>query len=181
MWKLHRYEATPGPSAASPQKWPTPSQITLDKNRHTLVMFVHPRCPCSAASIEQLDKIVARCGDRVSSYVLAVIPDGAPLGFLEKSRTIKAAAAIPGVRVLTDPGEREASRFGAETSGHVLLYGRDGRLEFSGGITESRGHAGDNAACEAVVALINGDVPTAKLVDRSSVYGCSLSGGLGKK
>jgi hypothetical protein len=181
---LHRYEATPGRAAASPQRWPTPSHVALDTNRHTLVIFIHPQCPCSAASIEQLDRMVAQCGDRLSVYVIAAIPQGAPAGF-ENSRTLNAAAGIPGVRLLADPGNHEATRFGAETSGHVLLYEPGGRLKFSGGITAGRGHAGDNAASDAVLAMVTGRAPAPVdaapmpgLLNRSPVYGCSLSGAI---
>src|SRR5258706_4228901 len=157
---LHRYESTPGRTAGSlPQTWPVPSHVALDPHRHVLVMFVHPKCPCSAASIEQLDRIMARAGDRLKAYVIKVIPQDAPADFAEDSRTIRAAAAIPGVSLLTDRGQAEALRFGAQTSGHVLLYAADGKLEFSGGITASRGHAGDNAACDALIALAGGAPP----------------------
>ena len=73
---LYRYEARPGLAAASPVQWPVPSHIVLDSRKHTLVMFVHPQCSCSVASISQLDHIVARVGDRLAVYVMAVIPEG---------------------------------------------------------------------------------------------------------
>ena len=44
------------------------------------------------------------------------------------SSTVRSAAAIPGVKVLSDVHGVEATRFGAETSGHTLLFDRDGRL-----------------------------------------------------
>src|SRR5437016_9212272 len=169
---LHRYESNPGRAAGTPQTCPLPSHVALDPHRHVLVMFVHPKCPCSAASIEQLDRIIARAGDRLKAYVIEVIPQDAPADFAENSRTIRAAAAIPGVSLLTDRGQAEALRFGAQTSGHVLLYAPDGKLEFSGGITAARGHAGDNAACDAIIALAGGAPTTAAAF--SPVYGCSL-------
>jgi len=65
----------------------------------------------------------------------------------------------------------EARRFGVETSGQTLLYDAGGRLIFSGGITGSRGHAGDNAGEAALVALL-----TSGQADRraTSVFGCPL-------
>jgi hypothetical protein len=62
-------------------------------------------------------------------------------------------------------------KFGAETSGYVLLYNPAGQLLFSGGITGSRGHAGDNAGEDAIIALVNGQNPG---VTHTSVFGCSL-------
>src|SRR5436190_6315 len=80
--------------------------------------------------------------------------------------------AIPGVTVRADVDGEAARRFGAATSGQALLYTADGRLLFSGGITESRGHEGDNAGRSAIAALVLGAEPT-KLAT-SPVYGCPL-------
>jgi hypothetical protein len=65
----------------------------------------------------------------------------------------------------------EAERFGTSTSGQTLLYSADGRLLFSGGITGSRGHAGDNEGRDGLVALLTraGSGRT-----RASVFGCPL-------
>ena len=76
------------------------------------------------------------------------------------------------MKVVFDPDGVEARRFGAETSGHTLLFGADGRLLFSGGITASRGHAGDNAGESAIVALVNNQTPTRT---QTLVFGCSLA------
>jgi hypothetical protein len=74
--------------------------------------------------------------------------------------------------VIFDPDGVEARRFGAETSGHTLLFAGDGRLLFSGGITASRGHAGDNAGESVIVALVNNQTPA---LTRTLVFGCSLA------
>lgn len=71
-----------------------------------------------------------------------------------------------------DPDGVEARRFGAETSGHTLLFGADGHLLFSGGITASRGHSGDNDGENAIVALLNHQIPA---LTRTLVFGCSLA------
>ena len=53
----------------------------------------------------------------------------------------------------------------------ALLYGSDGRLAFSGGLTSVRGHAGDSFGQERIVSLI-----TTGAADRaeSAVFGCPL-------
>ncbi len=73
--------------------------------------------------------------------------------------------------VRRDDAGSEARRFGVETSGQTLLYDRRGTLIFSGGITGSRGHAGDNAGEAALVDLL-----THGAADRhgSNVFGCPL-------
>ena len=81
------------------------------------------------------------------------------------------AAAIPGVQVLCDEEGREAQGLGAATSGQVVLYSPGGELLFSGGITVSRGHAGDNAGRDAVISCLTG-----LRADRTHcpVFGCPL-------
>ena len=83
---------------------------------------------------------------------------------------------IPGVRVLVDVDGREAARFGARTSGTVLVYSPHGALLFAGGITASRGHSGDNLGRDAVVTILDRGQP-----DRTAtpVFGCPLCSSTG--
>jgi hypothetical protein len=81
------------------------------------------------------------------------------------------AAAIPGAQVLDDPDGVEASRFGAATSGHALLYDRAGRLLFTGGITAARGRTGTNPWSDAVIALLSGE-PSPRT--HAPVFGCPI-------
>ena len=83
------------------------------------------------------------------------------------------AAAIPGVAAREDLDGAQARLFGAETSGFLVLYDPRGQLLFQGGITGSRGHAGDNAGEDAVALLLTG---RAAGLRQTPVYGCSLLG-----
>jgi hypothetical protein len=167
---LFRYENTPGSVGTVSQAWPA-AQIERATDRPTLVMIAHPHCPCTAASVGELAQIMARLEGKVAAYVLFVKPKGAG-GAWEDTDLRRNAEAIPGVKVVVDPDGVEAGRFGAETSGHTLLYGVDGRLLFSGGITASRGHAGENAGESAIIALVNQQTP---LRSQTLVFGCSLT------
>src|SRR5262249_17872072 len=140
---------------APPSRWPAQSSITPAADRATLVMLVHPRCPCSRASVEQLDWIMARV-PAVAAHVLFLRPAGVA-DDSEKTDLWRRVARIARVTAHTDIDGREARRFGAATSGQIVLYDAGGRLRFSGGITGSRGHAGDNAGSDAVVALLTRD------------------------
>jgi hypothetical protein len=82
---------------------------------------------------------------------------------------------MPGVQAGCDEDGVLAKQFGASTSGHVLLYHADGRLLFSGGITNARGHAGSSAGLEAILSLLNRG--TAEQAD-APVFGCPLYGPL---
>lgn len=170
MRVLFQYENKPGPVGALPQTWPA-AQIERATDRPTLVMLAHPRCPCTAASVGELAQIMARLQGRVAAYVLFVQPKRAGRDW-DNTDLRRSAEAIPGVKVVLDPDGVEARRFGAETSGHTELFGTDGRLLFSGGITASRGHGGDNAGESAIVALVNNQEPVRR---QTLVFGCSLA------
>jgi hypothetical protein len=97
-------------------------------------------------------------------------PEGFANGWVQTDLW-RTAASIPGVTLVRDDDGREARRFGTATSGQTLLYDGDGALRFSGGITGSRAHAGDNAGRQSLVALLSGEQP-----DRvaTNVFGCPL-------
>jgi len=79
--------------------------------------------------------------------------------------------------VLTDEDGIEARSFGAVTSGQALLYSAQGRLLFSGGITESRGHSGDNAGRSAIESLVMNGSEGLRTPASTPVYGCPLCRG----
>jgi hypothetical protein len=113
---------------------------------------------------------MARCGDSVRARVLFLKPALAPPGW-EQTDLWRRAASIPGVQVLTDEGGAEARRLGAQTSGQAMLYDPGGALLFSGGITPSRGHEGDNAGADAIIALTT---QRATGPHAAAVFGCPL-------
>jgi len=169
MIALTRYSLSPGTLAAAPASWPAASTVERTTPLPQLVMIAHPRCACTRASLGELAVLMAHCAGRVLATVIFVRPDGVPAGW-ENTDLLQSARAIPGVTVLTDAGGREAARFGAATSGQVLLYDAAGRLAFCGGITAGRGHAGDNAGREALEALLRGAPARASV----PVFGCEL-------
>jgi hypothetical protein len=167
---LFQYENAPGRVGTLPREWSS-TEIVRATDRPTLVMLAHPHCPCTSASLGELAQIMARLQGKVAAYVLLVKPKGAGRDW-EDTDLRRSAEAIPGVQVLFDLDGAEARRFGAETSGHTLLFGADGRLLFSGGITASRGHAGDNVGESSLVSLVNHQTPART---ETLVFGCSLA------
>jgi hypothetical protein len=167
---LLQYESTPGPVGVVGASWPATSSIQRSGPNPTLVMLAHPHCPCTRASIGELAQIVAETQGKLKAYVLFTKPPGTGADW-DDTELRRSAAAIPGVAVVTDANGTEARRFGAETSGHTLLFAPDGALLFSGGITASRGHAGRNAGESAIIAAVNGQRSERA---RTPVFGCSL-------
>jgi hypothetical protein len=150
--------------------FPPSSAVRLVSDKLTLVLFVHPHCPCTRASLHELDRILAETQNKVSVTVVFTIPDGVGADW-EQGDLWNSAKRIPGLRVMRDQGGGEAHRFDVEGSGHVLLYAPSGKLLFSGGITASRGHEGDNVGRSAIVSFVlNGHAP----VSHTAVFGCSL-------
>lgn len=170
LGKIWAYANTPGQTAEAPVTWPAASQLAHEAANPTLVMLVHPQCSCSRASIGELEKLMARVYGKVTAHVLFYRPERAGSGWTDTDLW-QAASAIPGVRVSVDEDGREAARFGGFVSGQTFLFAADGRLEFSGGITFARGHAGDNAGRDSLQALILGDGPASP---RTPVFGCAL-------
>jgi len=169
---LWAYENAPGPVAVPPSQWPADSRIQPAADRATLIMLAHPHCPCTRASIGELSRLMTQAQDRVTTYVLFLKPAGSSDDW-EKTDLWQSAASIPGVNVVVDDIGAEAQRFQVVTSGQTVLYDAEGCLLFSGGITGSRGHFGDNAGRSAIVSLLN----TGK-AERSETFafGCPLSG-----
>jgi hypothetical protein len=165
-----RHAYTPGVARAVPQTWPTGTRISLNTSGPTLIMFTHPQCPCTRASLGELANIAGNCGGHFKAQVWFTKPAGTPDNW---TNTViwRQAAAIPGVAVYCDDLGAEALRFHAETSGETVMYDRAGKLLFQGGITLSRGHAGDNPARDALESLLQHQLFNSV---QSAVYGCPL-------
>src|SRR5438552_13697020 len=92
---LWSYENTPGFTAAPPRRWPDASRIKPTTDRVTLVMLIHPQCPCTRASLEELDKLMAHCRSRMDAYVVIMKPVGLSDAWV-KTDLWRNALKIPG-------------------------------------------------------------------------------------
>lgn len=168
---LAMHANSPRPSQGAPPQWPSDARIELSERGATLLLFAHPRCPCTRASLGELEKIVARFQGAVTPRVVFFKPLGSQAGW-DQTDLRKTAAAIPGVDIVSDPGGVEASRFNAETSGETFLYSDRGELLFQGGITAARGHAGDNDGRSAIESSLEDAAPACR---QTPVFGCSIA------
>ena len=166
MGLLAAYANNAGKSSPAPA---TISQIGDAKSaRNRLLMFLHPRCPCSVASVNELTRIMSRCASQFDTTVYFVRPESQPTDW-ERGTLWNLTSSIPGVNLETDVGGAVARRFHANTSGEVFVYDCLGKLRFHGGITSARGHAGDNLGESAVIAIALGEKTD---VEHSPVFGC---------
>jgi hypothetical protein len=170
FWQLGSYAGAEGPTGAPPAQWPASARVVRPSGEATLIVFAHPHCPCTRASVSELARLVTTVHGRLETYVLVYQPSSQPAAWAETD-VWRSAAAIPGVTVLADRDGAESKRFGVNVSGHTLVYDRNGRLAFSGGITAARGHEGDNDGRSAIAEFVTtGSMPIA----HTPVFGCFL-------
>lgn len=165
---MMRYANTPGTTGELAAKWPAATKLSRNANGNTLLLFAHPRCPCTKATMGETREVLAARG--ASLTVVFFEPEGADAEWKQTS-LVHAVNDIDGAMVARDPDGVEARRFGVETSGHVLLFNQSGNLLFSGGITKARGERGENAAREIFSGQLQSPDPTIKT---APVFGCGL-------
>lgn len=165
------YKSSPGAEGPIPLHWPGGASVLPATDRSTLVLFIHPQCPCSTATIGELARLIADCGSQLRTYAFFLRPQGVEDNW-EKTGTWRSACAIPGVIVCSDPLGKEATRFGARTSGEAILYSAEGDLQFHGGITWSRGHEGDSPGGDAIRAKLKN---AGTGLNEAPVFGCPLT------
>lgn len=174
------YGTTTAQPAASTFANPAPvvNGMTTLSERPTLYLFVHPRCPCTRATITQLDRVLTASGleqtELPEVVIVATIPSSAGENDSDwrKSDTLRRASELPNATVQYDAGGVKARSFGAQASGSVALYAADGRLLFAGGVTASRGHEGDCLGAEQLLQQIID--PNDQIPATAPALGCLL-------
>ncbi len=164
---LMKYDSTPAPLA--------PAAILdnpqfRDGKAYSLVMAIHPYCPCSRATVGELIKIYSHGHDNLKITIFAFKPADEPDSWIESS-TIKTLEQMK-PRIVIDSDGSMAKRLALGTSGQALLYSPAGKLLFNGGITSGRAHAGDNLGEDTILSLLRGEAPE---VHSTAVFGCSIS------
>lgn len=167
---LMGYQNAPGRAAEAPTEWPAASTLAPASEHGTLLVFAHPRCPCTRATMGELERLLRHAQDAVTTYVVFVQPEAYSRAWVHDDLWAR-ANGMEGVTPVIDPEGVETARFGAFTSGQVLYYDATGQLRFAGGITGSRGHEGNNKGRQAVLQWIEHG-----RADRAStfVFGCAL-------
>jgi hypothetical protein len=154
----YKREATS--SIEPPIHWPADSQILRAAGRHCLLVFLHPKCSCSQATVTELEKLLStptrlRHDNLLRVCVVATTPLAAE-AIWANTRLIQRSSALPGAELFLDYGGAEASRFAVEVSGTVMLFDATGAQRYAGGVTRARGHEGDNVGRDTLLRLLNG-------------------------
>lgn len=176
VWTAHYEFATyADDNAASLQHWPEDSRLGLAADRPTLLFFMHPRCPCTRASVRELERTLTGAGLSEAQLPKCIVVASLPQDASDEWRdthTLRSASALPRTEIVWDAAGVESSRFDAATSGAVRLFRADGELLFAGGVTASRGHEGDNAGGDRLRALLSQQTSTRQAP--TPVFGCRL-------
>jgi hypothetical protein len=165
------YQTAPGEPANAPALWPDSTRVPRRPGEPSLVVFMHPHCPCTRATLGELGRILAHTPGGLRASAVFVVPPGLDPEWA-KTDLWRSASHMARVDVILDRDGKEALRFGAKTSGQALLYDATGHLKFAGGITPGRGHEGDNAGSDAVVAFVEHSITERP---DTPVLGCTLT------
>lgn len=163
------YEARAGISADAPRAWPPRTRIARREGRVTVLLFAHPLCPCTRASVRELQRIAARGRERVDITVVLAGAPAEPSALGVDESVVR--RLLPTATVLV--GEDEARTFSVRTSGQVLAYDERGALAFAGGITPGRGHEGPSVGGDDLLRIALGESPSR---GHARVFGCALAG-----
>src|ERR1043165_3075290 len=72
---LLNYENTPGAPATAPSRWPSSSRLARRGGRFALVMLAHPSCPCTRASLAELEVLMAKLQGKLDTFVVFSKPE----------------------------------------------------------------------------------------------------------
>lgn len=165
---IFKYDSVPGLAARPTGDWPSSSSISHSSKTNTLVMLLHPRCPCSRASLRQVATL--KTSDRSLRCVfLFYAPTRFEKGW-EKTDIWIAAAEIPDAQLVSDVDGAEARKFGGATSGQTYIFDRNGNLRYSGGLTEGRGHEGECLSLDLALRSLKSGSKAAY----GEVFGCPI-------
>ena len=168
------YDFRPGRLGGARMSWPADSSLHRDPAHTTAVAFLHPRCVCSDATVTQLIRTVkAQPGVEVVVPVFVPAESAAEAAWEQSPYVQRLRAALPQARIVFDRGGAEAQRFGAWTSGTVLVYDAAGREIFRGGITNRRGGEDENPGRQRFARTIAAPAEAAP-AQASPVFGCSI-------
>jgi hypothetical protein len=170
---LADYDSKPGGAAHPPLQWPGGVSLQRNPLKPALILFLHPHCPCSRASVSELARLVRSHPGAFDIHVVFNRPAEVAVDW-PQSDIWKSTSADPGLDVVVDHGGLLTGQFGVKTSGQVLIYDGRGSLRFNGGITAGRGHPGESVGGMLVKAIAEGRGTEGSA--GCPTFGCPLSG-----
>lgn len=167
---LYLYSTLPGAWGRLPEQWPDQATLQRSAKHPTLLVFAHPRCPCTIATMRELERLEADCPETLQIQLVMYRPVQADAQWVE-TPLVRLAKQIPRTHVVWDVDGQLAQQFGAHTSGHAMLFTPTGQLAFSGGLTQLRAHEGTNLGSQSIIALLHHLAPA---TSKTPVFGCPI-------
>lgn len=158
---------------AQTSNWPQKSHLAKSSAHH-LVMFLHPGCACSKASLSELSRLMSEHQNLTAQVVFMKSAKIEKL--FSENELVKKAKLLPRTKIVFDLNGAESKLFKAETSGLTHLYQNE-ELLFSGGLTQARGHEGESAGKDSIRSHLKG----IRSIASSLVYGCDIFNKIGSK
>lgn len=168
---INDYAATPGEAPTETLiAWPEGTALGPLGDRGRLILFAHPRCPCTRATIRNLERTLLspEIGERAPALTFVF---WTPETSWRETDIVAIAGEVSGAKVVFDEDGALTRSFGATTSGHATLFGRKGELVFAGGLTATRAHEGPSPGTQALEAWMRGEEPR---VRRAPTFGCPI-------
>jgi hypothetical protein len=152
--------------------WPEDARLLRTAGRSTLLLFLHPKCPCSRATLAELERLAEDITSEEAPefIVVATVPSTTDQAWLQTA-TVNRARNILNAQVFADAEGVEARKFGAVNSGLVMLFDPAGTCKYTGGITIARGQEGANVGRIALTNILSDAGPTASGIP---AFGCRL-------
>lgn len=168
---LWQFQSTPGSKTGGENPaWPRGTSIQASSDGLTLVMFVHPRCPCTVASVGELRRITGGLSQTPHLHLIVLQPLEHDEHW-QNNDLVNQARQLPQADVHWDQGGKIAQLFGAKTSGQVLLFNPQGQCLYRGGITGLRGQEGPSREGD----VLYGCIASGRQADHDyPVFGCAL-------
>lgn len=134
-------------------RWPALAHLSRSQHVPTLVVFLHPHCHNSTATLFELEQLLPTLKGRVQIYITMYAPEDLGDSWSKKS-VWRQATKMRNVNLYLDKNGEDSELFGAQSSGEMFLYDTSGDLLFHGGVTRTFGIAGQNKGAEALVAWL---------------------------
>lgn len=170
LYLLAEYSSLKGVRGINPNKFPVEGNINFIEDKFNLLFFVHPKCPCTLASFNELKKITSRISKPYVTKVIFSIPEGFSNDWAKESRLYKNASFLGEKNLVLDKDEFNSKLFNIKTSGHLLIYNSKRELIYSGGVTGSRAHEGDNLYSDNALKAIETNSS-----QEGEVFGCPVA------
>jgi hypothetical protein len=146
-------------------------------------IFLHPYCPCSAATISEIERMIARLPtehqgqtteqnkENIPRIIAIMYHSSQESEDWYQSASWNHLQRIPGLQTFVDVDGMIARAMGVQVSGETLAFDAMGFTRFHGGLTASRGHEGTNPGIRSVEQILMGLEP-----ERSTLpaWGCLL-------